>query len=194
MMCVLMGVRDADRLARACDLGLAMQLTNIARDVGEDARAGRIYLPRDWLDAELIDVSEFFADPRFTPAQARVVARLLDGGTSMPGSVARCAGEAAIRLPGARVRRNGRRQAGSACRSCAAPRCRSCPDPQPCTPAQCPRWRFWSTSRRRSGRAPAGPRWFWACWRQCARAICGCAPTCAALDPGRGIGARSAMR
>ena len=42
MMCVLMRVRDADALARACDLGVAMQLTNIARDVGEDARAGRI--------------------------------------------------------------------------------------------------------------------------------------------------------
>ncbi len=40
MMCVLMRVREADALARACDLGLAMQLTNIARDVGEDARAG----------------------------------------------------------------------------------------------------------------------------------------------------------
>ena len=35
MMCVLMRVRDGDALARACDLGLAMQLTNIARDVGE---------------------------------------------------------------------------------------------------------------------------------------------------------------
>ena len=37
MMTVLMGVRDPDALARACDLGVAMQLTNIARDVGEDA-------------------------------------------------------------------------------------------------------------------------------------------------------------
>ncbi|MEM6906172.1 MAG: squalene/phytoene synthase family protein, partial [Pseudomonadota bacterium] len=35
MMCVLMGVRDWDALARACDLGVAMQLTNIARDIGE---------------------------------------------------------------------------------------------------------------------------------------------------------------
>ena len=51
MMCVLMRVRDADALARACDLGVAMQLTNIARDVGEDARAGRIYLPLEWIHA-----------------------------------------------------------------------------------------------------------------------------------------------
>ncbi|WP_416916685.1 MAG: squalene/phytoene synthase family protein [Roseicyclus sp.] len=41
-MCVLMRVRDPNALARACDLGVAMQLTNIARDVGEDARAGRL--------------------------------------------------------------------------------------------------------------------------------------------------------
>jgi phytoene synthase len=41
MMCVLMGVRDENALARACDLGVAMQLTNIARDVGEDARERR---------------------------------------------------------------------------------------------------------------------------------------------------------
>jgi 15-cis-phytoene synthase len=50
MMCVLMGVRGADALARACDLGLAMQLTNIARDIGTDARQGRLYIPRAWLD------------------------------------------------------------------------------------------------------------------------------------------------
>lgn len=37
------------RLLRAYDLGVAMQLTNIARDVGEDARNGRVYLPADWL-------------------------------------------------------------------------------------------------------------------------------------------------
>ena len=43
MMSVLMGVRDAKTLARAADLGTAMQLTNIARDVGEDAQLGRIY-------------------------------------------------------------------------------------------------------------------------------------------------------
>lgn len=49
MMSLLMGVRDPAALARACDLGVAMQLSNIARDVGEDARMGRIYLPMDEL-------------------------------------------------------------------------------------------------------------------------------------------------
>ena len=46
-----MGVdpEDADTLDRAADLGLAFQLANIARDVEEDDRAGRCYLPDDWL-------------------------------------------------------------------------------------------------------------------------------------------------
>ena len=77
MMCVLMRVRDGDALARACDLGVAMQLTNIARDVGEDARAGRIYLPLDWLEEEGIDVDAFFASPQASLEIRRMVRRLL---------------------------------------------------------------------------------------------------------------------
>ena len=64
MMTVLIGVRDPDALARACDLGVAMQLTNIARDVGEDAMEGRLYLPLDWLAEAGIDPDAFLADPR----------------------------------------------------------------------------------------------------------------------------------
>jgi phytoene synthase len=78
MMTVLMGGRQAATLARACDLGIAMQLTNIARDVGEDARLGRIYLPLDWLRDAEIDPDGFLLKPMFTPAIASVVRRLLD--------------------------------------------------------------------------------------------------------------------
>jgi phytoene synthase len=77
IMTLLMGVRDARALARACDLGVAMQYTNIARDVGEDARNGRLYLPHDWLRAERIEPRAFLAAPAHTPALGRVVARLL---------------------------------------------------------------------------------------------------------------------
>ena len=77
MMTVLMGVRSADALARACDLGVAMQLTNIARDVGEDARAGRLYLPLDWLHDAGLQPDDFLRAPRFGPALAGVIARLL---------------------------------------------------------------------------------------------------------------------
>ena len=51
MMAQVMGVRDVATLRRASDLGLALQLTNIARDVIEDAKGGRVYLPADWLGA-----------------------------------------------------------------------------------------------------------------------------------------------
>lgn len=77
MMCVLMRVRDADALARACDLGLAMQLTNISRDVGEDARAGRLFLPMEWMRKEGVDPEGFLAKPDACPGIRRVTARLL---------------------------------------------------------------------------------------------------------------------
>jgi phytoene synthase len=77
MMCVLMRVRDGDALARACDLGLAMQLTNISRDVGEDARAGRLFLPKDWLRDEGVDPEAFLADPAPLPGVLRATRRLL---------------------------------------------------------------------------------------------------------------------
>ncbi|MGQ9425104.1 phytoene/squalene synthase family protein [Gilvimarinus sp. F26214L] len=50
MMARVMGVKDEAILDRACDLGLAFQLTNIARDVMDDARIGRVYLPTDLLE------------------------------------------------------------------------------------------------------------------------------------------------
>lgn len=49
MMSIIMGAKDDATLDRACDLGLAFQLTNIARDVIEDAQNGRVYLPTAWL-------------------------------------------------------------------------------------------------------------------------------------------------
>lgn len=78
MMSVIMGVRDCDALARACDLGVAMQLTNVARDVGEDAAAGRLYLPLSWLREAGLDPDALPADPRPDPRVAAVVRRLLD--------------------------------------------------------------------------------------------------------------------
>jgi len=45
MMCAVLGVRDPRAWRHAVDLGIAMQLTNISRDVLEDAQACRVYLP-----------------------------------------------------------------------------------------------------------------------------------------------------
>ena len=77
MMALVMGERSPQALARACELGIAMQLTNIARDVGEDARNGRLYLPRQWLAEEGLDADAWLKRPEFGPAIARVVGRLL---------------------------------------------------------------------------------------------------------------------
>ncbi len=49
LMCRLLGVRDPLAAPHALDLGVAMQLTNIARDVVEDARRDRVYLPASWV-------------------------------------------------------------------------------------------------------------------------------------------------
>ena len=57
MMCHVMGVRDPRALRRAAHLGLAMQLTNICRDVHEDWRLGRLYLPRTLLGKSAPEVA-----------------------------------------------------------------------------------------------------------------------------------------
>ncbi len=77
MMALLMGVRAPEALARAADLGVAMQLTNIVRDIGEDARAGRIYLPLRWLRVSGLDPDAWLAAPGPHPAISAAAARLL---------------------------------------------------------------------------------------------------------------------
>jgi phytoene synthase len=80
MMALVIGVpaRDGDTLDRACDLGLAFQMTNIARDVIADARTGRIYLPTEWLEAEGVSPSPAaVAEPANAEAVWRVADRLV---------------------------------------------------------------------------------------------------------------------
>ena len=73
----ILGARDVHTFARACDLGVAMQLTNIARDVGEDAVNGRLYLPRAWMVEVGIEPDAWLRAPAFSPALGDVVRRLL---------------------------------------------------------------------------------------------------------------------
>ncbi|MBX2881721.1 MAG: phytoene/squalene synthase family protein [Granulosicoccus sp.] len=63
MMSLIMRTSDARAVARACDLGVAMQLTNIARDIGEDARMGRLYLPRSWFKEAGLDPEQWLQNP-----------------------------------------------------------------------------------------------------------------------------------
>lgn len=77
MMAHVMGARDPRALQRAADLGIALQLTNVARDVLDDARVGRVYLPLDWLEQAGVPVADL-AQPCHREALFGVVARLLD--------------------------------------------------------------------------------------------------------------------
>ena len=77
MMARIMGVTDQALLSRACDLGVAMQLTNISRDVGEDARNGRLYLPREWMLEQGLEPEAWLAKPEFNDAIGAMVRKLL---------------------------------------------------------------------------------------------------------------------
>ncbi|MBK5264611.1 MAG: phytoene/squalene synthase family protein [Alphaproteobacteria bacterium] len=79
MMALVMGVDPADNatLDRACDLGLAFQLANIARDVGDDYAAGRCYLPADWL-AEMDIPTDDILQPATRARLAMLGKRLAD--------------------------------------------------------------------------------------------------------------------
>jgi len=76
MMASVMGARGATVLQRATDLGIAFQLTNIARDVREDAEIGRVYLPGDWLKEAGIPPDKILK-PQYAGARVQVVNRLL---------------------------------------------------------------------------------------------------------------------
>jgi phytoene synthase len=77
MMAYVMGARGEDTLDRASDLGIAFQMTNIARDVIDDANAGRIYLPEEWLREGGVPPAEI-ARSEHRPAVYSVTERLLD--------------------------------------------------------------------------------------------------------------------
>lgn len=76
MMAHVMGVREPAVLGRAADLGIAFQLTNIARDVIDDYRNGRVYLPERWLQEAGIDPVDLAA-PENRESLFGVVRRLL---------------------------------------------------------------------------------------------------------------------
>lgn len=77
MMTMVMGVRDRAVLDRACDLGLAFQLTNITRDIVADHGVGRVYLPADWLSEAGLS-RDTLAAPEHRAALFSVAERVLD--------------------------------------------------------------------------------------------------------------------
>jgi 15-cis-phytoene synthase len=96
MMAVIMGVdpEDQETLGHANDLGLAFQLANIARDVNEDADAGRCYLPATMLGKADIPPGEHMKPP-YRKALTDVVAQV----TAMAGRYEASARAGAVKLP-----------------------------------------------------------------------------------------------
>jgi len=76
MMSHVMGVSTEEALENASDLGIAMQLTNISRDIMTDARMGRVYLPLRWL-REVGMGEKDILNPAFRVSLAYLVRRLL---------------------------------------------------------------------------------------------------------------------
>ena len=120
MMCHAMGVADDRAVVHAGHLGIAMQLTNIARDVAEDWAKGRLYLPTDWLGGDL-QAGQPLDDSSTAPA----IRRLLDeadryyqsGDAGLPHLDLRSrlgvrTARAVYAAIGAEVRRNGCRPSG----------------------------------------------------------------------------------
>ena len=87
MMAIAMGVSpgDEDTLDRACDLGMAFQLSNIARDVEEDDRGGRCYLPEEWL-VEMDMPPGQHMKPPFRPRLSVLARRLVDRAAAFEAS------------------------------------------------------------------------------------------------------------
>lgn len=77
MMARIMGVKDKEVIHRAADLGIAFQLTNIARDIRDDLRIGRCYLPEEWLHRRQIPLGDIDS-PEHQPALHALACDLVD--------------------------------------------------------------------------------------------------------------------
>ena len=76
MMCHIMGIKDERALKSAVDLGIALQLTNIVRDVQDDFRVGKTYIPLNWIQAEGLSLEELMA-PEHDTTLKQIAIKLL---------------------------------------------------------------------------------------------------------------------
>ena len=77
-LCYLFGVREREVLDRAAALGRAMQITNILRDVGEDLRMHRLYIPAELMDRFNVSKDELLAMEAGTLAPTESYKALLE--------------------------------------------------------------------------------------------------------------------
>ena len=115
LMCPILGLEDRRHLPHAAALGMGMQLTNIARDVAEDWRRSRCYLPIEWTDGLRPDSGP--PDPAQVRRGVRTILEVADGyytageaGIAALDADSRLAVRAAARIYhaiGTRIRRRG---------------------------------------------------------------------------------------
>lgn len=77
MMCDILGVHHPNAYKHAVDLGVAMQLTNICRDVYKDAKLGRVYLPYDHIGTTSPEAI-LFPNDELVASIARAIHTLMD--------------------------------------------------------------------------------------------------------------------
>jgi phytoene synthase len=95
------GMDEEDGKSLAHHLGRALQLTNILRDIDEDAAIGRLYLPREALahaNIESTDLAAVVADPHLGAACALIVERARGHFTKANEIMARCSRQV-VRAP-----------------------------------------------------------------------------------------------
>jgi phytoene synthase len=115
LLCPILGLADRRHLPHAAALGMGMQLTNIARDVAEDWRRSRCYLPLEWTDG--LRPGSGPPDPRRVRGGVKTILKVADGyyaageaGISGLDTDSRLAVRAAARIYaaiGTRIRRRG---------------------------------------------------------------------------------------
>ena len=122
LLCPVLGTSDVRAAGAAADLGRAMQLTNILRDVREDLARGRVYLPEDELAAFGLsreDLARGVVDDRwraFMRCQIRPGARVLRAGRSRGAVAHRLRHPADGEADGRHLRRHPRRHRGAGAR------------------------------------------------------------------------------
>ena len=78
MMQPLILVKNKNANKHAVDLGIAMQLTNIARDIYEDAIMNRVYLPKDWLKEISIEHLKSDSTEKIQTQMSSILRKLID--------------------------------------------------------------------------------------------------------------------
>ena len=78
MMQPLILVNNKEANKHAVDLGIAMQLTNIARDIYEDATMNRVYLPKEWLQDISVEQLTNNSNQEIQPLMSKIIKKLID--------------------------------------------------------------------------------------------------------------------